>query len=274
MESTKAFVEKIRQGGVCVGTNITFTDPTAAEALSGLMDFLWIDMEHNALSLEAVQGHIMAMKASRTVPLVRVPVNDATWVKRVLDIGAAGVIVPMIRTLQDAKLAVQACLYPPQGIRGIGGTRASNYGRALSNDFFKNANSDVLIMVQIEHRDAIENLDEILAVPNLSGIAIGRADLSASMGLTGQWDHPKVVEVVEGVIRKARKRNLLVGMGGSDDPEIAGEWVRKGVQWIQMGGDFSLMLRGASQMLTRMAEHIRARPLGKEPQSARRRRNG
>ena len=264
MESTKSFVQKIRQGGVCVGTNITFTDPTAAEALSGLMDFVWIDMEHNALSLEAVQGHIMATKASRTVPLVRVPVNDPTWIKRVLDIGAAGIIVPMIRTPQEAQLAVKACLYPPQGIRGIGGRRASNYGRALAPDFFKNANSDVLIMLQIEHRDAIENLDEILNVPNLSGIAIGRADLSASMGLTGQWDHPKVVDVVEGVIRQARKKNVLVGMGGSDDPEIAGEWVRKGVQWIQMGGDFSLMLRGASQVLARMDEHIRARPAWKD----------
>jgi len=260
MESTQAFVQKIRQGGVCVGTNITFSDPTAAEALSDLMDFLWIDMEHNALSLESVQVHIMATKASRTVPLVRVPVNDPTWIKRVLDIGAAGVIVPMVRTSQDALLAVQACLYPPQGIRGIGGRRASNYGRALSNDYFEKTNSEVLIMVQIEHRDAIQNLDEILAVPNLSGIAIGRADLSASMGLTGQWDHPDVVKVVEDVIRKAYRTNLLVGMGGSADPEVAGEWVRKGVQWIQMGGDFSLMLKGASQMLSRMDEHILARP--------------
>ena len=119
-------------------------------------------------------------------------------------------------------------------------------------------------MLQIEHRDAVENLDEILSVPNLSGIAIGRADLSASMGLTGQWDHADVVEVVEGIIRKARKKNLLVGMGGSDDAEVAGEWVRKGVQWIQMGGDFSLMLRGAAQVLARMDEHIRARPAWKD----------
>jgi 2-keto-3-deoxy-L-rhamnonate aldolase RhmA len=260
MDCTRNFVQKIRQGGVCLGTGITFSDPTATEALCDLLDFVWIDMEHNALSLEAVQGHIMATKGSRTVPLVRVPVNDSTWIKRVLDIGAAGIVVPMVRTAQEAAMAVQACRYPPQGFRGIGGRRASNYGRSLGKDFFTNANSDVLTMVQIEHRDAIENLDEILAVPDLSGIAIGRADLSASMGLTGQWDHPEVVQVVEGVIGKALRKNLLVGMGGSDDPEVAGEWVRKGIQWIQMGGDFSLMLRGVSQIVARMNEHIRERP--------------
>ena len=182
MESVRSFIAKINNGGVCLGTGITFTDPTATEALCDLFDFVWIDMEHNALSLEAVQGHLMATKASRTVPLVRVPANDPTMIKRVLDIGAAGVIVPMIRTAQEAALAVQACRYPPQGFRGIGPRRASNYGRSLGTDFFKDANENILTMVQIEHRDAVENLDGILSVPGLSGIAIGRADLSASMG--------------------------------------------------------------------------------------------
>ena len=117
-------------------------------------------------------------------------------------------------------------------------------------------------MVLIEHRDAVENLDGILAVPGLSGIAIGRADLSASMGYTGQRDHPDIDRVVVGVVQKARQTQVLVGMGGGDDPEIGGKWVKKGVQWIQMGGDFSLMLRGASEMLTRMEEHIRERTSG------------
>ena len=259
MESTKKFVEKMRNGGVCIGVGITFTDATATEALCDLLDFVWIDMEHNALSLEAVQAHIIATKGSRTVPLVRVCTNDPVLIKTVLDIGAAGIIVPMVRTVQEATLAVQACRYPPQGIRGIGPRRASNYGRSLDVDFFRKANEDILVMVQIEHRDAVENLDGILAVPGLSGIAIGRADLSASMGYTGQWDHPDIDRIVEGVVQKARQTQVLVGMGGSDDAEIGGKWVKKGVQWIQMGGDFSLMLRGASEMLTRMEEHIRER---------------
>jgi len=256
IENAKHFIEKIRQGGVCLGTGITFTDPTVTEALCDLFDFVWIDMEHNALSLESVQGHIMATKASRTVPLVRVAANDSILIKPVLDIGAAGIIVPMVRTAHEAALAVQACRYPPLGIRGIGARRPSNYGRSMGIDFFTNANNNILTMVQIEHRDAVENLDEILSVPSLSGIAIGRADLSASMGYTGQWNHPEVIRVVDEVIRKALRTNLLVGMGGGDEPEAAVEWARKGVQWIQLGCDFSLMLRGASQVLTRIDEQI------------------
>ena len=113
----KRFVEKIRKGGVCIGVGITFTDATATEALCDLLDFVWIDMEHNALSLETVQAHIIATKASRTVPLVRVCTNDPVLIKTVLDIGAAGIIVPMVRTVQEATLAVRRCRYPPQGIR-------------------------------------------------------------------------------------------------------------------------------------------------------------
>jgi 2-keto-3-deoxy-L-rhamnonate aldolase RhmA len=259
MESSRKFVEKIRKGGVCIGTGITFTDATATEALCDLLDFVWIDMEHNALSLEAVQAHIIATKGSRTVPLVRVRANDPILIKPVLDIGAAGIVIPMVRSVQEATLAVQACRYPPQGIRGIGPRRASNYGRSLDVDFFRKANEEILVMVQIEHRDAVENLEGILDVPGLSGIAIGRADLSASMGYTGQWDHPEIERVVEEIVRKARRTEVLVGMGGGDDPEIAGKWVKKGVQWIQMGGDYSFMLRGASEVLARMEEHIRAR---------------
>ena len=105
------------------------------EALCDLLDFVWIDMEHNALWLEAVQAHIIATKGSRTVPLVRVRTNDPVLIKPVLDIGAAGIIVPWFDTVQEATLAVQACRYPPQGIRGIGPRRASNYGRSSTSIF-------------------------------------------------------------------------------------------------------------------------------------------
>jgi 2-keto-3-deoxy-L-rhamnonate aldolase RhmA len=140
MESARRFVEKIKHGGICVGTGITFSDATVTEALCGVFDFVWIDMEHNALSLEAVQAHLMATKGSRTLPMVRVRANDPIMIKTVLDIGAPGIIVPMIRTVQEATLAVQACRYPPQGIRGIGPRRASDYGRLLDADFFRKAN--------------------------------------------------------------------------------------------------------------------------------------
>jgi 2-keto-3-deoxy-L-rhamnonate aldolase RhmA len=128
------FREKLRRGQVCLGTVISFTDPTVTEALCPLLDFVWIDMEHNALSLETVQAHVMATKGSETTPLVRVPWNDPVLVKPVLDIGAAGVIVPMVRTPDDVRRAVAACLYPPEGSRGFGpslGVRPARRTRIL-----------------------------------------------------------------------------------------------------------------------------------------------
>src|SRR5207253_3124908 len=126
-DHANSFREKLRQGQVCLGTVISFTDPTVTEALCPVLDFVWIDMEHNALSLETVQAHIMATKGSDTTPLVRMPWNDPVLIKPVLDIGAAGVIVPLVRTAEDVRRAVAACLYPPEGIRGFGPRRPSNY---------------------------------------------------------------------------------------------------------------------------------------------------
>ena len=118
MNNARSFKQRIAHGPVCLGTCISFTDPTVTESLCGLLDFVWIDMEHNALTLETVSHHIMATRGSETVPLVRVPWNDAVLIKPVLDIGAAGIIVPFVRNADEARRAVAACLYPPAGVRG------------------------------------------------------------------------------------------------------------------------------------------------------------
>src|SRR5262249_9835566 len=159
------FRGKLARGEICLGTVITFTDPTVTEALCQVLDFVWIDMEHNALGLEAVQGHLMATKGSETTPLVRVAWNDPVLIKPVLDIGAAGVIVPLIRSAEDASRAVAACLYPPEGIRGFGPRRPSNYGALGGPEFCRAANRSVLPMVQIEPSEAGLNIEEIVAEP-------------------------------------------------------------------------------------------------------------
>ena len=132
----------MRRGEVCLGTAISFSDPTVTEALCNVLDFVWIDTEHNPLSLEDVQGHIMATKGTDVLPLVRVPWNDPVLIKPILDIGAAGVIVPMIRTADDVRLAVAACRYPPEGIRGFGPRRPSNYARLGGPEFCKAERAD------------------------------------------------------------------------------------------------------------------------------------
>jgi len=248
LDLADSFRQKLKQGRPCLGTVITFTDPTVTEALCQVLDFLWIDMEHNALTLETVQAHIMATKGSETTPLVRVPWNDPVLIKPVLDIGAAGVIVPLIRTAEEARRAVAACLYPPEGIRGFGPRRPSNYGRLGGPEFCRAANASILAMVQIEHIQAVENIDEILAVPGLASIVIGPNDLAGSMGLMGQPRHPDVLQIIDTVIAQARRAGVPIGIGAGDDPETLLDWSARGVQWLAMGGDCTLMLRAATQV--------------------------
>ncbi len=247
MENANHFRDKLRQGNVMLGTAITFNDATVVEALCSLVDFVWIDMEHNALSLETVQLQIMATKGSNVTSLVRVPWNDPVLIKPVLDIGADGVIVPLIRTADDARRAVAACRYPPEGIRGFGPRRASGYGRLGGPEFCRLANESIIVAVQIEHTDAVNNLDEILAVPGLTTVLVGPNDLAGSMGYMGQPNHPEVAKVIELVIAKARRASVFIGLAVSDDPNALIHWANKGVQWLVMGADVSLMLRATKE---------------------------
>ena len=135
------FMRKLQAGEPVLGAAVSVSDPTITEALADSVDFVWIDQEHNPLSVGEVQGHIMATKGAPATPIVRVPWNDHVMIKRVLDAGAAGIIVPMVRTAAEARRAVEACLYPPEGIRGYGPRRPSNYGRRGGVEFVRDANA-------------------------------------------------------------------------------------------------------------------------------------
>jgi 2-dehydro-3-deoxyglucarate aldolase/4-hydroxy-2-oxoheptanedioate aldolase len=245
LPSNGRFREKLKAGQTCLGTAITFTDATVTEALCQVLDFVWIDMEHNALSLETVQAHLMAAKGTETTALVRVRWNDPALIKPVLDIGAAGVIVPLIRSAEEARRAVAACLYPSEGIRGFGPRRASSFGELGGPEFCHAANASVMPIVQIEHIDAVEAIDEILAVPRLASILVGPNDLAGSMGLMGQPRHPDVLKAIDSVIARARQAGISIGIGSSDDPEQILDWSARGVQWLTMACDYSLLLRAA-----------------------------
>lgn len=257
MENAKKFRDKLRQGGICLGLGITFTDATVTEAVCSVADFVWIDAEHNALSLETVQAHIMATKGSDTTPLVRVPWNDPVLIKPVLDIGAAGVIVPLIRTADDVRQAVAACLYPPDGIRGFGPRRPSNYARLGGPEFCQAANEAIITIVQIEHIDAVNNLDEILAVPGLTSVVLGPNDLAGSMGHMGQPDHPEVLSAIETVIATTRQTEVFVGLATGGEPEELIEWINKGIQWMPVGTDFSFLVRSADQVIGPIRDDVR-----------------
>jgi 2-keto-3-deoxy-L-rhamnonate aldolase RhmA len=255
MKTPTTFRDKLRLGTPCLGTCVTFSDPTVTEALSGVLDFVWIDTEHNPLSLESVQAHIMATKGTATTPLVRVPWNDPVLIKPVLDIGAAGVIVPLIKTADDARRAVAACLYPPEGVRGYGPRRPSNYGRDGGPAYCRAANEAVIIIVQIEHVDAVRNIDEILSVPGLTTVVIGPNDLAGSLGHIGEPRHPDVLEAIDGVLKAGRRASIPVGLAVGTDPAILRAWVDDGAAWLAIGADFSLLLHATTYLAALVREH-------------------
>ena len=241
--------QKLATGQPCLGCWINFTDPCVAELLttSGF-DFFIIDAEHAALGIESVQANIMATKGTPVAPMVRVPWNDPVLIKRVLDAGAAGVLVPMIRTPEDARLAVAACRYPPQGIRGFGPRRPADYERHFQ-PYIDTANDNIVVWLQVEHVDAVDNIDCICQIENIDGLFIGACDLSASLGLLGQTDHPNVLAAIERTFQAARAAGIPIGMAGPADPKFAAQWIRKGVQFIVLGSDQNYLVHASQSVL-------------------------
>ncbi len=259
MENARYFRQKLSSGKLALGTCITFVDATVVESLTRVLDFVWIDTEHNPLSLERVQGHLMATKGTETTPLVRVRVNDPATIKPVLDIGAAGVIVPLVKTADDVRLAVAACRYPPEGIRGFGPRRPSQFGALGGPEYCQAANQSIITIVQIEQAEALENIDAILAVPGLTSIVVGPNDLAGALGYMGQPRHPQVLAAIDRVIAKARVANVPIGIAVGDEPEVLVEWADKGVNWLAIANDFSLLLRATTQLVTHVRNHHRGR---------------
>jgi 2-keto-3-deoxy-L-rhamnonate aldolase RhmA len=226
---------KLHAGEVCLGTWVDSSDPCIVELLCGSgYDFILIDAEHGALTIETVQRDIMATKGSGVTPLVRVAWNDAVLIKQVLDSGAGGILVPLVRTAAEAERAVAACLYPPQGVRGFGPRRPSNYERDCE-EYIAGANDSVVIWVQIEHVDAVANIEAIVRTPRLDGVIVGSNDLSGSMGLLGQPRHPQVLAAIERVIAAAKEAGTPVGIAGPSEPDITLRWLRAGMQFITLG---------------------------------------
>jgi len=239
LNNLEKFRAKIAEGRVCIGTGVSFSDHVVSElAAEAGYDFTFIDMEHAPLSLACVQAHIMAVRGTDTAPFVRVPWNDAVTIKQVLELDPAAIIVPMVNDEVEAARAVAACKYPPLGMRSFGPRRGVRYGALSTREYLKTADQSALVIVQIEHIRAVQNLDAILAVPGVDGICIGPNDLSASMQRLGKTDDPEVLSTIRQVLQKCRRANKLAGLGCSFDPDAIKRLVADGIQWLLLGGDW------------------------------------
>jgi 2-keto-3-deoxy-L-rhamnonate aldolase RhmA len=217
-------------------------------------EWVVVETEHTAIDVSEVLRLIIAIEGAGAVPLVRLAWNDPIQCKAALDSGAAGVLVPMVNTRAEAELAVKAAKYPPLGFRGVGLARAHAYGHRFA-EYVSQANDSTLLIVQIEHKDAVENIDEILDVPGIDGTFIGPYDLSMSMGLPGQLDHPDVVAARARVLAATKARGLAPGIHLVHPDRAAGAIagiVEEGYQFIALGTDI-LFLGDACRELQRKA---------------------
>lgn len=259
MHEGRALKDKMEAGKICLGAWNSFCDPCVTELLCGSgFDFLMIDAEHGPLGIEMIQLMCMATKGTDTSPIVRPEWNDPVLIKRVLDVGAAGILAPMVRNAEEGRLAVAACKYPPAGIRGFGPRRPSAYGRHPAAEYIKAANEDLVIWLQIEHIDGVNNIEEIVAVPGVCGIFIGFNDLSGSMGMLGQTEHPEVLAARDTVMKAAQKAGLPVGFGAGPDSKEIRELVARGLQFITVADDGDFLAEASQASVAGMREALKA----------------
>ena len=221
LRAMREFRSKLNSGQICIGCGISTTDPSITESIGELYDFLWIDLEHSALTFESMQSHLIAARASNTPAIVRVPSNDIAWVKKCLDTGSGGIILPRSYTVSEIRAFVEACLYPPGGTRGFGPRRQGHYGRVIGNKFLEQSGAEAFPIAQIETAEALETIDEIVHIKGLASIALGPNDLSGALGYMGNLEHPKVEEAMKRILGTARDAGLYAGSGLGPDPELA-----------------------------------------------------
>lgn len=250
--------QRLLRGEPVVGHWISFPCPAVVELLASFgMDWLLIDTEHGPADWERVEDLLRAMDGSGVTPLVRVSANDPALVKRALDRGAFGVLVPLVSTPEEARTAVAAAKYPPEGIRGVAGSRINRYGADLA-DYFAQWNQQVLVMVQVETTEALARVDEIAAVPGLDVLFIGPNDLSASLGVFRQFDHPEFRRAVDRILDAARRHGKACGyMAGSPDEVL--DRIAQGFRFVAAGSDARLLASAASAAYTTIRRGLAGR---------------
>jgi 4-hydroxy-2-oxoheptanedioate aldolase len=235
------FHARLRPGGFALGTWLTILDPIAGELLAGSgFDVLIADGEHGAVATSDLVAMVIATRAAGVPVLLRVGANEPVRIMHALDSGAAGVVIPQVRTVADVERAVAWCRYPPAGLRGVAPRRVSGYGRATA-DYLRTANALVTCCIQIETHEALEGLDELLAVPGVDTILVGPNDLAASMGHTGDAGHPDVEAAFARIVERAQAAGVPAG-AWAGSPAQARLRRDQGYAWATVGSDYGFMV--------------------------------
>lgn len=246
------FIERLRpgHGPVPLGTFLMSASPLVAEAIGcNGFDLAIVDAEHSPIDVADVARILQAIGNTAMVPVVRAPWNEPVVIKRLLDAGASTLLLPFIQDADDARRAVAATRYPPEGIRGMAGlSRASRFG--TRPDHFRTANATIGVVVQIETLQGVAQLEAIAAVPGVDALFVGPTDLAGSMGLHGDANHAQVREVVADVARRCKAIGTPVGTLATTT-EAALKFADSGFDFVVLASDLGLLL---AQVRTALAE--------------------
>jgi 2-keto-3-deoxy-L-rhamnonate aldolase RhmA len=247
--------KQLKSRKAMIASWLSVAHPTIAEIMGQAgFDCLIIDMEHGILDIEGVHSLVLTLAGTPASSLVRVPWNDPVIIKRVLETGTLGILVPQVNSAEEVEQAVRAVRYPPRGIRGIGCQRPAGYG-AWFDEYLSAANEELVVAVQIETTRALENLGAILSVEGLDLIFIGANDLAANMGLFNQTQHPQVQEAIRQILIAAQKAKVPVGLMAAD-PEDANRRIAEGFQFIGVGHDVGLLSSACRSLCRRVTRDV------------------
>lgn len=249
----------LKRGDTVVGTWCNSGSPVAAELMAAAgFDYVCVDVEHSAVDLPETQRLFQAIASGRSdcATLVRVHGVDYSLVKRYVDAGARGVICPLVTNRAEAELLVEAVKYPPLGKRGVGFCRANRYGLDVGSHF-ETANDEVLTVVQIEHIDAVRNIDEILTVEGIDAVFIGPYDLSASMGIATQFEHPDYIAARQRILDACGRHNIVCGIHVVEpDPSELIARAEEGYRLLAYSLDITMLLRSSVEGVSKLRAHL------------------
>lgn len=250
----------LNAGGVVVGSWVNTCSPVVAELMAAAgFDFLAVDAEHSAVDVPQAQALFQAMAAGNPecAAMVRLPGSDYHDIKRFLDAGAAGVIAPLINSAERARAVVAATKYPPDGARGVGFCRANMYGMNF-DAAVASANDTNVVAVQIEHIEAVRNIDAVLSVPGLDAVFLGPYDLSASMGFVGQFDQPDFVAAMRRILDACKAHDVAPGIHVvAPEAEQVAQRIEEGYRFIAYSLDITMLAKSCQTGLAAVRQYLR-----------------
>lgn len=243
-----SFKQALSQGKRQIGCWMSFADSQIAEIMGTCgFDWLVIDGEHAPNDIRSIRDQLIALAASPSHPVVRVPVGETWMIKQVLDAGAQTVLVPIVESAEQARELVRACHYPPKGVRGVGATaaRATMFGSV--SEYIQTADQEVCLLVQVENRAGMAALDEILQVEGIDGVFIGPADLSTDMGHQGNSAHAAVRAAIADAITRIKAAGIAPGILGTTE-EATRAYADMGAQFLAVGIDVMVLAKNARDL--------------------------